>query len=157
MDAPQTPIGPAAEATATVSDATRNAAVHAATIRWNTVETSRTLHGSPVARRGPGGRGVDRASKPPATARWWASASTGRQSCTSSRTAAAGLPRQRFHDLRHCFATLMLEDGEELAVVSKALGHSQLATTAGVYAHLTPAMLDRTAARMDRILTSRTG
>ena len=30
-----------------------------------------------------------------------------------------GLPRQRFHDLRHAYATLMLEDGEELAVVSR--------------------------------------
>ena len=46
-----------------------------------------------------------------------------------------GLPRQRFHDLRHAYATLMLEDGEELAVVSRSLGHSQLSTTADVYAH----------------------
>jgi integrase len=67
--------------------------------------------------------------------------------------AAAGLPRQRFHDLRHCYATLMLEDGEDLAVVSRTLGHSQLATTADVYAHLTPAMLERTALRMDGVLT----
>ena len=55
-----------------------------------------------------------------------------------ARLAGAGLPRQRFHDLRHCYATLMLEDGEDLAVVSRTLGHSQLATTADVYAHLTP-------------------
>jgi integrase-like protein len=34
----------------------------------------------------------------------------------------AGLPMTRFHDLRHAFATMMLEDGEELAVISKALG-----------------------------------
>jgi integrase len=34
----------------------------------------------------------------------------------------AGLPRQRFHDLRHAFATLQLEDGEELAVISRMLG-----------------------------------
>ena len=46
-----------------------------------------------------------------------------------ARLAEADLPRQRFHDLRHCYATLMLEDGEELAVVSRSLGHSQLATT----------------------------
>ncbi len=60
---------------------------------------------------------------------------------------------QGFHGLRHCYATLMLEDGEELAVVSRTLGHSQLATTADVYAHLNPAMLERTAARMDGVLT----
>ncbi|MEW5989728.1 MAG: site-specific integrase [Chloroflexota bacterium] len=64
----------------------------------------------------------------------------------------AGLPRQRFHDLRHAYATLMLEAGEELAIVSRTLGHADLSTTADVYAHLTPAMLDRSAARMDGIL-----
>jgi integrase len=69
------------------------------------------------------------------------------------RLAYAGLPMTRFHDLRHAFATMMLEDGEDLAVISKALGHSNLSTTADVYAHLTPAMLERTAARMDAVLT----
>ena len=64
-----------------------------------------------------------------------------------------GLPRQRFHDLRHAFATLMIEGGEDLGVVSRILGHSNLATTADVYAHLTPAMLDRAADRMDAILS----
>ncbi len=66
-----------------------------------------------------------------------------------------GLPRQRFHDLRHAHATLMLEDGEDLAVVSRSLGHTDLSTTAEVYAHLTPAMLERAAARMDRIIGPR--
>lgn len=65
----------------------------------------------------------------------------------------AGLPRQRFHDLRHAYATLMLEDGEDLALVSRSLGHSKLATTADTYFHVTPAMQQRAAARMDRILT----
>ena len=64
----------------------------------------------------------------------------------------AGLPRQRFHDLRHAYATLLLEAGEELAVVSKMLGHADLGTTADVYAHLTRGMQDRAAARMDAIL-----
>lgn len=64
-----------------------------------------------------------------------------------------GLPHQRFHDLRHAFATLQLEDGADLADVSRALGHSTIATTADVYAHVTPAMRDRVAERMDGILT----
>ena len=64
----------------------------------------------------------------------------------------AGLARQRFHDLRHATATLHLEAGEELIVVSRLLGHSTISTTADVYAHVTPAMLDRTADRMDGIL-----
>jgi integrase len=66
-----------------------------------------------------------------------------------------GLPHQRFHDLRHAFATVLIEDGEELGVVSRILGHADYATTADVYAHLTPAMLDRAAARMDGLLGAR--
>ena len=69
--------------------------------------------------------------------------------------ARAGLPHQRLHDLRHAYATLMLEDGEELAVISRSLGHANLSTTADVYAHLTPAMLERSAARIDGILGRR--
>ena len=64
----------------------------------------------------------------------------------------AGLPRQRFHDLRHAFATLQLEDGEELAVISRMLGHANFATTANVYAHVTPTSFQRSADRMDGIL-----
>lgn len=64
----------------------------------------------------------------------------------------AGLPRQRFHDLRHAFATLLQEDGEDLAVMSRMIGHASITTTANIYAHLTPATLQRSADRMDGIL-----
>ena len=60
---------------------------------------------------------------------------------------AAGLPHQRFHDLRHECATLRLEQGEELAVVSRMLGHASLSTTANTYMHTTDAMLGRAAER----------
>ena len=66
--------------------------------------------------------------------------------------AAAGLPHQRFHDLRHACATLRLQQGEELAVVSRILGHASITTTANVYGHLTDAMLGRAAERTDVIL-----
>jgi integrase len=62
-----------------------------------------------------------------------------------------GLRRQRFHDLRHAFATLLIEAGEELGVVSRILGHADYATTADVYAHLTPAMQQRAVARLDDV------
>jgi integrase len=67
----------------------------------------------------------------------------------------AGLRRQPFHDLRQAYATLLLEAGEDLAVISRSLGHANFSTTADVYAHLTPAMLERSAARMDAILGRR--
>ena len=46
----------------------------------------------------------------------------------------------------------MLEAGENLAVVSRSLGHANLSTTADVYSHITPSMQERSAARMDAIL-----
>jgi integrase len=64
----------------------------------------------------------------------------------------AGLPRVRWHDLRHTTATFMLEAGEELGIVSRILGHSDISTTADVYAHLTRKMLGRAAARMEDVL-----
>ncbi len=69
--------------------------------------------------------------------------------------AAAGLPRQRFHDLRHACATLRLEQGEEIAIVSRILGHASITTTANVYGHLTDAMLGQAAERTDTILGRR--
>lgn len=69
--------------------------------------------------------------------------------------ARADLPRVRFHVLRHAYATPMLEDGDELATVSRTLGHADLSTTANVDAHLTRAMLQPSADRMDAILRKR--
>jgi integrase len=41
---------------------------------------------------------------------------------------------------------------QDLAVVSRSLGHASIPTTADVYAHLTPSIEVRAAARMDSIL-----
>ena len=65
-----------------------------------------------------------------------------------------GLPQRRFHDLRHTFATLAIEAGEDIAVVSRALGHASVAITADVYMHVTPAMKDRLAQRMEAVLSA---
>jgi integrase len=69
----------------------------------------------------------------------------------------AGLPRQRVHDMRYACATLLIEEGEDLAVVSRLLGHSNLSTTADVYAHLTRGMQQRAADRIDALLSRPTG
>jgi integrase len=66
--------------------------------------------------------------------------------------APLGLPRQRFHDLRHASATLKLEDCEEIAIVSRALGHADPSTTADGCTHLTSKLPERAATRTDRIL-----
>ena len=64
----------------------------------------------------------------------------------------AGLPRQRFHDLRHAYATIALASGIDLAVISKSLGHAQVSTTADIYMHWVPAMQDEIAETMDGVL-----
>jgi integrase len=48
----------------------------------------------------------------------------------------AGIRRIRFHDLRHSCATLLLEQGVELITIKELLGHTQIHTTADIYAHV---------------------
>jgi len=54
----------------------------------------------------------------------------------------AGLRRIRFHDLRHTFATLLLQNGESLAYVKDQLGHSSIRMTVDTYGHLVPGVPD---------------
>lgn len=48
----------------------------------------------------------------------------------------AGLPDIRFHDLRHGHATMLLELGEDIKVISDRLGHSTITLTADTYSHV---------------------
>lgn len=50
----------------------------------------------------------------------------------------AGLPRIRFHDLRHTHASHLLAAGVNVKVVSERLGHASVAFTLDVYAHVMP-------------------
>lgn len=65
---------------------------------------------------------------------------------------AAGLPRIRFHDLRHTAATLLVASGVNMRVVSEILGHSSAAFTLDTYSHVLPAMRKAAASRMQSIL-----
>ncbi len=65
----------------------------------------------------------------------------------------AGLPEIRFHDLRHTAASLMLNYGVPVIVVSRRLGHSKPSITLDVYGHLIPGMQEEAATLMDEILT----
>jgi len=49
---------------------------------------------------------------------------------------AAGIPDVRIHDLRRSAASMMVDSGISLHVVSELLSHKNLAVTADVYAHL---------------------
>lgn len=65
----------------------------------------------------------------------------------------AGLPRFRFHDLRHTAATFLLAQGVDLRVVMEVLGHSEIALTANLYTHVLPALKHDAANRMDAMLS----
>ena len=62
----------------------------------------------------------------------------------------AGLPHIRFHDLRHTFATLALENGMDVKTLSAMLGHVSAATTLDIYTHITDDMRLTAAANIDR-------
>lgn len=67
----------------------------------------------------------------------------------------ASLPRQRFHDLRHACATILLAGNTHPRVIMEMLGHSQIAVTMNTYSHVMPAQLQETAEHMDRLLGGR--
>jgi integrase len=69
-----------------------------------------------------------------------------------NRLQRAGLPRMRFHDLRHSCASLLLAQGVAPRVVMETLGHSTIATTMNVYSHVMPSLLQESADAMDRSL-----
>ena len=68
------------------------------------------------------------------------------------RLADTGLPKQRFHDLRHATATFLLAQGVPMKVVSEKLGHAQIGITMNLYTHVTLAMQQEAADRMDQVL-----
>ena len=67
----------------------------------------------------------------------------------------AGLPRLRFHDLRHTFATLALQNGIDVKTVSGMLGHYSAGFTLDTYAHVTTPAQRQAAALMRDLLSSR--
>ena len=65
----------------------------------------------------------------------------------------AGLPRIRFHDLRHTFATLALQNGVDVKTVSGMLGHFSAGFTLDTYAHVTTASQRQAAKTMGSVLS----
>ncbi len=61
---------------------------------------------------------------------------------------ASGVPRIRFHDLRHTHATLALQAGVHPLVVSETLGHSTIGITLDTYSHVIPAIQEEAAEKV---------
>lgn len=65
-----------------------------------------------------------------------------------------GLGHIRFHDLRHSFATLSLQNGDDIKTVSENLGHATVAFTLDVYGHVTEKKKKDSADRMQAFIES---
>jgi integrase len=73
----------------------------------------------------------------------------------STLIAKAGVRRVRLHDSRHSAATMLLEDGTPVHIVSKMLGHSRASITLDVYAHAVESGGEAAGQRLTAMLASR--
>nr|AFN84576.1 integrase family protein [uncultured bacterium scaffold00056] len=64
----------------------------------------------------------------------------------------AGMEKIRYHDLRHTFATLAIQNGVDIKTVSQMLGHYSAGFTLDTYAHVTTAMQRDAAAKVGSFL-----
>ena len=62
----------------------------------------------------------------------------------------SGCKKLRFHDLRHTFATMALENGMDIKTLSAIIGHVSAETTLNIYSHVTDTMRAQAAAKIDR-------
>lgn len=59
----------------------------------------------------------------------------------------------RFHDLRHTAATMMIESGISIKIVQDILGHSNLATTADIYSHISESAKENAMRQLEVVYT----
>ncbi len=69
----------------------------------------------------------------------------------------AGLPEICFHDMRHTFATVALQNGVNIKTVSGMLGHYSAGFTLDTYAHVTTTAQRQAANTMGSILSGAVG
>lgn len=67
-----------------------------------------------------------------------------------ARAKAIGLPELRFHDLRHSHVVMRAENGDDMNLVREDLGHTDIRTTAHIYAHVSQRMKQESAKRMQK-------
>ncbi len=70
---------------------------------------------------------------------------------------AAELPKIRFHDLRHTYASLLIEQGENIKYIQNQLGHSSPTVTLNVYAHLMKPVNQEAACRLENAVFDASG
>ena len=66
---------------------------------------------------------------------------------------AIGATEARVHDLRHTYAVLSLQNGDDIKTVQTNMGHASAAFTLDVYGHVSDRMQRESADRMQRYIT----
>lgn len=66
----------------------------------------------------------------------------------------AGLPKMRFHDLRHSYAVAAIRSGIEFKTIQENMGHSKISTTMDIYASVTSQMKRKSANQMQAFIDS---
>ena len=63
----------------------------------------------------------------------------------------SGVKKIRIHDIRHSHASLLIELGTNILLVSEQLEHEDVQTTLDIYGHLYPHKDEEVAVRLDRL------
>jgi integrase len=64
----------------------------------------------------------------------------------------AGLRKVRFHDLRHSYVAMLIDQGENIKFIQRQVGHSSIRITMDLYGHLLPETEKQAAARLEERL-----
>jgi integrase len=64
--------------------------------------------------------------------------------------ASSECSKSSIHSLRHSYAMMLLEQGENIKFVQKQLGHSSISTTLDLYGHCLPASGKEAMKRLER-------
>lgn len=72
--------------------------------------------------------------------------------CFKRIVAKLGIPKTRFHDLRHSYAVASIAAGDDYKTIQSNMGHATAAFTLDVYGHVTDEMKQRSADRMEQYI-----
>jgi integrase len=70
----------------------------------------------------------------------------------SALQAKAKVPHAKFHDMRHWHASMLIEEGWDIRLIAKRLGHADPSITLRIYAHLINKQRQEEAISLDAIL-----
>jgi integrase len=64
----------------------------------------------------------------------------------------AGIEKIRFHDLKHTYASLLIEQGENIKYIQTQLGHSSPTVTWNAYTHLMKSVNQEAPSRLENTI-----